>query len=202
MVKKEIFSVLPFLFVSFLILSCASPSPEKPSLHETENQRIIHSPYLIGKGDLLEIVTWKEPDFSREVQVRIDGKISFPLIDDMDAAGKTTEALEEGIRAQLSEYVTHPVVSVSVREARSQRYYIVGEVLKPGEYPLSKEVSAMQAFALAGGFTEWARKKDIVLIRRDGSREKAIPINYDEIVGKGALEQNVLLKAEDVLVVP
>jgi len=164
--------------------------------------RVASAPYLVGKGDLLEIVTWKEPDFSRDVPVRIDGKISFPLIEDMAAAGRTTRELEEDLHEKLSEYVTHPVVSVSVKEARSQRYYIVGEVVKPGEYPLHKEVSVMQAFALAGGFTEWARKNDIVLIRRDGDREKSILINFDEIVSKGTLEQNVLLKAEDILVVP
>jgi polysaccharide export outer membrane protein len=202
MTKNHFFSVLAFLLFSILVVSCASSPPRNPSLHQTENQRVTAATYLVGKGDLLEIVTWKEPDFSREVQVRIDGKISFPLLDDIDAAGRTTEALEEEIREELSEYVTHPVVSVSVKEARSQRYYIVGEVVEPGEYPLLKELSVMQAFALAGGFTEWARKKNIVLIRRDGGKEKSIPINYDEIVGKGTLEQNVLLKAEDILVVP
>jgi polysaccharide export outer membrane protein len=199
--KRSSFSLM-VLFILPTFISCSSNSSPTASLHQAENIRVTSAPYLVGKGDLLEIVTWKEPDFSREVQVRIDGKISFPLIEDLPAAGRTTESLEEYLREKLSEYVTHPVVSVSVKEARSQRYYIVGEVQNPGEYPLQKQVSVMQAFALAGGFTEWARKNAIVLIRRDGGREKSIPINFDEIVKKGDLEQNVLLKAEDVLVVP
>lgn len=199
--KKLGFGLL-FFFLLPVLVSCSSNSSPAESLHRTENIRVTSAPYLVGKGDLLEIVTWKEPDFTREVQVRIDGKISFPLIEDISAAGRTTEALEGELREKLSEYVTHPVVSVSVKEAKSQRYYIIGEVANPGEYPLQKEVSVMQAFALAGGFTEWARKNSIVLIRRDGGREKSIPINFDEIVKKGTLEQNVLLKAEDILVVP
>lgn len=200
--KFKFFLFLFFLPTFLLFCSCSSGPPTTPSFHRTENLRVASAPYLVGKGDLLEIVTWKEPDFSREVQVRIDGKISFPLVEDMAAAGRTTGEIEEELHEKLSEYVTHPVVSVSVKEALSQRYYIVGEVLEPGEYPLQKGVSVMQAFALAGGFTEWARKNDIVLIRRDGDREKSIPISFDEIVEKGALDQNVLLKAEDVLVVP
>jgi polysaccharide export outer membrane protein len=200
--KKLSVGTIMFPILLPIFLSCASNPSSTVSVHRTENIRVTSAPYLVGKGDLLEIVTWKEPDFSREVQVRIDGKISFPLIEDLPAAGRTTEALEEELREKLSEYVTHPVVSVSVKEARSQRYYIIGEVLNPGEYPLQKEVSVLQAFALAGGFTEWARKNDIVLIRRDGPQEKSIPINFDQIVEKGTLEQNVLLKAEDILVVP
>lgn len=186
----------------FLILGGCVNGPVGSSVHKTENQRVSSAHYLIGKGDILEIVTWKEPDFTREVQVRIDGNISFPLIADIEAAGRTTEEVETEIREQLLEFVTHPVVSVSVKEARSQRYYVMGEVAQPGEYPLNKELSVLQAFALAGGFTEWADRKDIVLIRRDGDREKSISINYDEIVRKGTLEQNLLLKAEDILVVP
>lgn len=190
------------MVLCLLTLGGCLNGPVGSSVHKTENQRVSAAHYLIGKGDILEIVTWKEPDFTREVQVRIDGNISFPLIADIEAAGRTTEEVEAEIRKRLLEYVTHPVVSVSVKEARSQRYYVMGEVAQPGEYPLNKELSVLQAFALAGGFTEWANKKEIVLIRRDGSREKSIPINYDEIVRKGTLEQNLLLKAEDILVVP
>jgi polysaccharide export outer membrane protein len=113
--------------------------------------------YQIGIGDILEITTWKEPDFTRpNVMVRPDGKISFPLVNDFPAAGLSPMELKYNLEKALKAYVSHPVVTVHVKEPVSQKFYVLGEVMKTGEYPLVKNLTVLQAFALAGGFTEWA----------------------------------------------
>jgi len=118
--------------------------------------------YKIGSGDVLEIVTWKEPDFSRpEVLVRIDGKISFPLLGDVQAAGRTPMEIRREIESGLKAYVDNPIVTVTVKNPASQKFYILGEVKNTGEYPLIKGLTVLQAFAIAGGFTDWASKKEL-----------------------------------------
>ena len=115
--------------------------------------------YQIGIGDVLGITTWKEPDFTREnVLVRTDGKISFPLLNDFPAAGLSPMELKYNLENALKAYVSHPVVTVHVINPMSQKFYILGEVSRTGEYPLVKHLTVLQAFALAGGFTEWASK--------------------------------------------
>lgn len=162
-----------------------------------------HPAYRIGNGDILEIVTWKEPDFSREqVLVRLDGKISFPLLNDVQAAGKTPNELKSILEAGLKQYVAAPNVTVTVRDAASQRFYILGEVARTGEYPMVKDLTVLQAFALAGGFTEWASKKEIILYRHEGGKEKVIQINYKHIVNDKDFSQNVKIEADDTIIVP
>ena len=159
--------------------------------------------YLIGNGDVLEIVTWKEPDFSREeVIVRLDGFISFPLIDDVVAAGKTPMQLKAEIEARLKDFVADPNVTVSVRSGASKRFYILGEVINTGEYPLVKNLTVLQAFAVAGGFTEWASKKEIILFRREGGKEEVIRIDYRDILRGRDFSQNVFIRADDTIIVP
>jgi len=159
--------------------------------------------YLIGSGDLLQIVTWKEPDFSLEdVLVRIDGKITFPLLNDVQAAGLTPLDLKRDIEAKLKAYVGTPVVTVTVRVPSSKQFYILGEVMRTGEYPLVKHLTVLQAFALAGGFTEWASKKEIILLRTEGGKDKIHRINYKNIVKGQDLSQNLKLRADDTIIVP
>lgn len=166
-------------------------------------QANITQEYRIGNGDLLEIVTWKEPDFSREeILVRLDGKISFPLLDDIQAAGKTPTELKKSIENGLKKFVAAPNVTVTVRNAGSQRFYILGEVTNTGEYPLVKNLSVLQAFALAGGFTEWASKKEIILFRKENGKDKVIQINYRDITRDKDFSQNVVIQADDTIVVP
>ncbi len=161
------------------------------------------SEYRIGNGDILEIVTWKEPDFSREeILVRQDGKISFPLLNDVQAAGRTTTELKKSIEAGLKDYVAAPNVTVTVINPGSQRFYILGEVENTGEYPLTKNLTVLQAFALAGGFTEWASKKEIILFRQVDGKEQVIRINYKDIVNSKDFSQNVKIVADDTIIVP
>ena len=159
--------------------------------------------YLIGAGDILEIVTWKEEDFTREeVLVRFDGKISFPLLNDVQAEGLTPVELKRVIEKGLKDYVSSPEVTVHVRSPLSKQIYILGEVLNTGEYPLVKHLTVLQAFALAGGFTEWASKKEIILLRNIDGKEKIYRINYKNIAKGKDLNQNIKLKPDDTIIVP
>jgi polysaccharide biosynthesis/export protein len=159
--------------------------------------------YKIGSGDVLEIVTWKEPDFSRkEILVRIDGKISFPLLGDIQASGQTPLQVKKEIEKGLKDFVDHPIVTVTVRGPGSQKFYILGEVVNTGEYNLIKDLTVLQAFALAGGFTEWASKKEIILLRNENGKDKILTVNYKNIVGGKDFSQNIHIKANDTIIVP
>jgi polysaccharide export outer membrane protein len=183
----------------FLLVIIAVALPAVPANAQSTSS----GNYLIGAGDLLEIVTWKEPELSRkEVLVRIDGYVSFPLLNDVKAAGMTTAQLTQSIQNGLKDYVASPVVTVTVRSPASKRFYILGEVRKTGEYPLIKSLTVLQAFAIAGGFTEWASKKEIILMRQEGGQEKIYRVNYKEIVKGKDVAQNIKIQADDTIVVP
>ena len=158
--------------------------------------------YRIGNGDILEIITWKEPDFSTEVMVRLDGKITFPLLDDIQAAGHTTVQVKEAIQSRLKEYVENPTVTVILRNPVSRKFYILGEIAQTGEYPLVKDLTVLQAFALAGGFTEWASKREIILLRDEGGKKRIISINYRNIMKGVDLDQDIFLQPNDTIIVP
>lgn len=158
--------------------------------------------YRIGIGDVLKISTWKEEDLSFDaLMVRNDGKITFPLLDDLQAEGRTTMELKQTIEKKLAEFVEAPTVTVTLANPTSQKYYVLGEVQNVGEYPLIKKLTVVQAFALAKGFTEWASKDEIILFRRDQGQEKMIKIDYDDIT-KGNLQKDIQLKADDIIIVP
>lgn len=159
--------------------------------------------YRIGAGDILEITIWKEPDLSRpEVLVRTDGKISFPLLNDVQAAGLTPMEMKKNMETGLKEFIATPFVTITVTNPQSQRIYILGEVVNTGEYPLTKNLTVLQAFALAGGFTEWASKNEIILMRKEGGKDTLYRINYKNIIKGKDLNQNLLLKADDTIIVP
>jgi polysaccharide export outer membrane protein len=159
--------------------------------------------YQIGIGDILEITTWKEPDFTRtNVMVRTDGKISFPLLNDFPAAGLSPMELKYNLEAGLKAFVSNPVVTVHVINPISQKFYILGEVMRTGEYPLVKNLTVLQAFALAGGFTEWASKKEIILLRHEGGKDQIFRVNYKDIASGKDFSQNLKLKTDDTIIVP
>jgi polysaccharide export outer membrane protein len=158
--------------------------------------------YEIGVGDVLRINTWKEPDLSLEAaMVRSDGKITFPLLDDIQAQGISTMMLKTEIEKKLAEYVESPNVTVTLENPVSQKFYILGEVIRTGEYPIIKKLTVMQAFALSGGFTEWASKNKIILIRRSEGKDTTIIIKYNDIL-KGDFSKDISLMADDTIIVP
>ncbi|MFH1154524.1 MAG: polysaccharide biosynthesis/export family protein [Pseudomonadota bacterium] len=159
--------------------------------------------YKIGKGDVVSIITWKEPELSIErTTVRLDGKITFPLLDDVQAEGMTTIDLKQLIEKRLTKYVESPLVTVTVLETVSQKYYILGEVAKTGEYPLLKNMTVLQAFAVAGGFTEWASKSEILLVRKVNGKDNILRINYKDIIKGKDLSENIVIQADDTIIVP
>jgi polysaccharide biosynthesis/export protein len=201
-------NVFLFIFCLFLSVTLGAGQPgaaEKKTddAQQTWSAKASSKDYKIGAGDILEIVTWKEEDLSREeILVRLDGKLTFPLLNDIQAAGLTPLELKRVIEAGLKAYVSNPVVTVNIKEALSKQFYILGEVLNTGEYPLVKPLTVLQAFALAGGFTEWASKKEIILLRHEDGKDKIFRINYKSIVKGKDLRQNIKLKADDTIIVP
>ncbi len=176
---------------------------KKTTIKLTSIGRTLVDSYQIGIGDVLEIITWKEPDFTRQnIGVRTDGKISFPLLNDVPAAGLSPMELKYNLEAGLKAYVEHAVVTVHVTNPVSQKFYILGEVGRTGEYPLVKHLTVLQAFAVAGGFTEWASKKEIILLRHEGGKDKIFRINYKDIAKGKDFSQNLKLKADDTIIVP
>lgn len=158
--------------------------------------------YIIGAGDVLEIVVWREPDISRIVRVRPDGKISLPLADDIQAAQGTLLQLKERLTEALSAFMDAPSVYVMLQENRSKRFYVVGKVNAPGEYILERDTTLLQAIAMAKGFTEWANTDDIVILRRLPKMQIHIEVDYDRVVSGKDLKQNIFLNPDDVIVVP
>lgn len=178
-----------------------SPVPAMPD--ETVKKSATVDPnYVIGAQDVLDINVWKEPDVSRTVPVRPDGKISLPLLNDVQAAGLTPAQLAAQVTDSLKKYVTNPQVTVIVTVINSQRVYILGEVTRPGAFPLIPGMSVLQALSSAGGFTQFAKVKSIFVRRFENGKEEKFPFNYREVIGGKKPEQDILLKAGDTIVVP
>jgi len=158
--------------------------------------------YVIGPSDLLTINVWKEPELSRTVAVRPDGKISLPLIDDIQASGLTPVALAAAIERELQQFMTSPTTTVIVQEANSQRVYVLGEVARPGAYPLVPQMTVLQALATAGGFREFANVKKIFVLRTvEGNRQK-YPFNYKDVISGRRPDQDIFLRSGDTIIVP
>lgn len=159
--------------------------------------------YVIGADDMLAVNVWKEPDVSRTVPVRSDGKISLPLAGELVAAGNTPLQLEKAIAAKLQSFISDPEVTVIVQESRSQKFNILGMVARPGSYPLTNSLTVLDAVALAGGFRDFAKQKSMYVLRQgaDGT-ETRLPFNYKDVVKGKNPEQNIKLQAKDTVVVP
>lgn len=158
--------------------------------------------YLIGPQDVLSINVWKEAEFTRSVPVRPDGKISLPLLNDVQAAGLTPMQLSSRITEGLKKYVEAPQVTVVVEQINSQRIYILGEVNRAGQFPLLPGMTMLEALSSAGGFTMFAKVTKIYLLRKSNGNQEKLPFNYKDVIHGKAPEQNIQLKAGDTIVVP
>jgi polysaccharide biosynthesis/export protein len=158
--------------------------------------------YLIQPGDLLQVSVWKEQDLQGEILVRPDGGLSFPLAGDVAAEGKTVTELQSLLTERLRKYIPDPVVTILVKAAGGSRIYVLGKVNRPGEYPLYRPLDVMQALSLAGGTTPFAAVNDIAILRREGGKQRAIGFRYGDVEKGKALDQNLLLKSGDTVVVP
>ena len=158
--------------------------------------------YKIGPQDVLRIDVWKEPEITRAVPVRPDGKISLPLLNDVQAAGLTAVQLANNIRDGLTKFITSPQVTVIVAEINSRRVYCNGEVMRPGAMPLLPNMTALQALSSCGGFTQFARLKGIYILRTENGQQVQHPFNYKAVVQGKKPDENIQLQSGDVIVVP
>jgi polysaccharide export outer membrane protein len=189
-----------------VFMSCAENIPSVKTLAQVQQGKkpaaVSGEAYVIGPGDKLSIDVWREPDLSKQVSVRLDGKISLPLIEDVVAGGLTCAELRTQLTEKYGQYVDSPVVSVTVLESHSKNIYVLGKVTRSGEYPLQKNMTVVQAISLAGGLTEWADTSDIRLIRKIKGERKTFRIDYDAIVSGKDLSQDVQLEPDDTIFVP
>lgn len=186
-----------------------TPQPAAVSSAQSANQpanttaQAHDDSYVIGNDDVLAVNVWKEPDISRSVPVRSDGKISLPLVGEVQAAGVTPLKLEKDIAAKLKSYIAEPEVTVMVQQVNSQKFNILGMVNKPGLYPLTNSPTVLDAIGIAGGFRDFAKQKAIYVLRQkpDGTQAR-LPFNYKEVVKGKNPAQNIKLEPHDTIVVP
>jgi polysaccharide export outer membrane protein len=159
--------------------------------------------FVIGLEDVLSVVVWREPELSvKEVVVRPDGKVSLPLVNDIQAAGMTPRELQDAVAEKLKEFVAAPNVTVTVVRIMSKTVSLVGEVAKPGVYALGSPMTVLDLLARSGGFREMAKTKKIKIVRKDADRTTQFDFNYREVAEGKRLDQNILLKNGDVVIVP
>jgi polysaccharide export outer membrane protein len=158
--------------------------------------------YVIGPDDVLDVSVWKEQDLTRTLQVRPDGRISMPLLNDVQAAGFTPSQLAQTISERLKKYLTAPQVTIIVTQINSQRVYVIGEVTRPGAYPLLPGMTILQAISSAGGLTQFANSKKIFLMRNENHIQTKYPFSYKEVLDGRKAEENLPVKAGDTIVVP
>jgi polysaccharide export outer membrane protein len=158
--------------------------------------------YVIGPEDVLGIVFWRDRDLSADVIVRPDGRISLPLLNDVDVAGLTPEQVRTKVVEQAKRYVDEPTATVVVRQINSRKVFITGNVERPGTFPLLRSTTVLQLIALAGGLKEFAKAGDIVVVRNDNGRQMTFPFNYDDMKNRKNLAQNIVLKPGDTVIVP
>jgi polysaccharide export outer membrane protein len=199
LLKKSAIWVLAWI----LALPIAAASSESPKAKATTAAAPAPDDYTIGSDDLLAVNVWREPEISRSVVVRPDGRISLPLVGDLPASGRTPAQLQDAIKDHLLNYLSDPEVTVIVQEARSRKFNILGEVEHPGSYPLSRAMTVLDAIAIAGGLRDFAKSRKIYVLRTspDGSLAR-LEFNYKEVIKGMRLSQNVELQPRDTVVVP
>jgi len=209
MMKKLLFATVVCSFMAASLWAQAAgknPSATQAGTTATPTEGTGKTPgeteYKIGPQDLIRIDVWKEPDISRTIPVRPDGKISLPLLNDVPAAGLTSLELAASIREGLKKYINNPQVTVTVTEINSRRVFVTGEVVKPGALPLLPNMTVLQALSSCGGFTQFARTKNIYVLRQEDGKQVKHPFNYKEVVAGKKAEDNIALQPGDVIVVP
>ncbi len=209
-------STLKGVVLGLIVISVGSISGQAPSSTTGENAPAANQStqsdasdkphdenFIIGNDDMLAISVWKEPDLTKSVPVRSDGKISLPLVGEIQAAGRTPLQLERDITAKLTNFITTPEVSVIVQQVNSRKYNMLGEFNRPGSYPLTAATTIMDAIATAGGFKDFAKKSGVYILRKspDG-RESRINFNYKDFIKGKNPSQNVRLEPNDTIIVP
>ena len=202
-----------FVMVLMLVALCgfamaqdattAPPAVAKPEPASQANSTVHPDGYVIGAEDLISVYVWKEPDMSKTVPVRPDGMISLPLVGEIKAAGHTPVQLQDVLAEAMKKYVSDPQVTVIVEKISSLSFNIVGEINKPGSYPLTRRMTVLDAIAAAGGFRDFANTKKIYVLRKaaDGAEQRLL-FNYKDVIKGKNSQQNIELQPRDTIVVP
>lgn len=186
-----------------LIVAAASPvaHAQKPGAPSTTAAIAVPADYVIGVEDVLSVVFWREKDMSADVIVRPDGKISLPMLNDVTAAGLTPEALAKVVAEAGAKFVRDANATIIVKEIRSRKIYIIGEVPRPGTFHLGSEMTVLQALGEAGGFIEGANKSDVAIVRNEGGKQQRFKFNYNDVVKGKNPAQNIRLLPGDTIIV-
>lgn len=195
---------LVIIVITFYALGCA---PRTSSRVEAEAAAAAISPpdqekYQLGPEDVLEVSVWKEPDMTKQLVVRPDGKISYPLIGEIPAAGKTVKQVQEEISRKLEKFVTDASVTVILLKTQYYKFYVTGKVNKPGEFLAGRPTTVLQAISMAGGLTPFASPTSIKVVRKIGGQDQVYPFNYKDVSKGFHLSQDIILQPGDVVVVP
>jgi len=183
-----------------LLLADETSTPEQPPVATDRAEQ--QSSYVIGPGDILDISVWKEAALTKQVAVLPDGFITFPLIGPIKAQGYTVQRLEQIIAEKLTRFVPHPNLSVAVKQVRSLHVYVIGKVNKSGRFELNAKVTVLQALAMAGGLNPFAKKNKIRIFRHENGNTVIFNFDYSAVARGRQLDDNILLKRGDVVVVP
>ncbi len=183
-------------------LAQAAPPPAPAVATPSETPPDDVPDYYVAPGDVLRLSVWKEPELTTDVFVRLDGRITVPLVGDLKVSGRTTESVATEIRTKLRAFLEVPLVTLTVHQATSARFYVVGEVATSGAFPLTGRITVLQALAVAGGFRTFAKRERIVIVRERLGVKSAIPFNFRDLELGVRLEQNIPLLSGDILIVP
>jgi polysaccharide biosynthesis/export protein len=223
--RRNIFSVLTVVLIAGLVSTGAAAQQPPAAKPASAPQQVPTTPaapavtrapataaapagvplpgdYVIGAEDVLVVVYWRDKDMSTEVSVRPDGKISLPLLNDVQAAGLTPAQLRDHLIEASKEYFEDPSVTIVVRQMNSRKVFITGEVNKPGPYPLVASTTVLQLISIAGGLHEYADSKKILIVRNENGRPVSFPFNYKDVISRKNLRQNIELKPGDTVIVP
>ncbi len=181
----------------------AAAATQKPPASPAVPEGITPPPdYVIGAEDVLDVIVWREKDLSAQVMVRPDGMVSLPLLNDVQAGGLSVEQFRERVATAVTKFVESPSVTVIVTTINSRKVYVTGEVVKPGTYPLTAPTTVLQLLAAAGGPTAFADVKDISVLRTTNGKTVRLPFNFKEVARGRKMEQNVLLRPGDTVIIP
>jgi polysaccharide biosynthesis/export protein len=187
------------LLLLSIIFTCHICSAEDKANTQNESSP---SHYLISANDILNIFVWKEADFTRDVTVMPDGRIIFPLIGEIEAQGKTVTGLKNEITEKLKAFISSPEVTVMIKATQAKHVYTIGKIGKPGLYQLEPSMTILQVLSTAGGFTEWADTKNVLIVRRKDNKEVMYRFNYPDFTSGKDLGQNIVLEPNDTIIVP
>jgi len=190
--------LISFSFICIFSVTRFSFAEEKAAAQGASDS----SHYLVGANDVLNIFVWKETDLTQDITVMADGRITYPMIGEVMAKGLTVIELKDIITEKLKNFISSPEVTVLVRESRSRMIYTIGQVNNPGPYQMQPDMTVLQALSTAGGFTEWADKKSIMIVRRAKGAETMFRFNYQDFIAGKELKQNIVLEPNDTIVVP